>query len=197
MDDLHDLAAGADDLAGAEHGLDAEDVVAGDAVLHGAHAAGVGVDVAAEAGRVLAGEHRVDEPERRELASSSSASVTPGWTTATWFSVSISRICVHAVERLTTMPPCRGMHAPDRPVPAPRAVTGMRELVGVQQDRRHLGGGRREHHGVGLAPVGVERLVVGVVVARIRSRAGVGLADDGSHRLDQIGHSYSPTRLSA
>ena len=46
---LHELAAGAQHLAGAEHGGEAEHLVAGDAVVHRAHAAGVGGDVAAEA----------------------------------------------------------------------------------------------------------------------------------------------------
>ena len=45
-----------------QHDLEAEHLVAGDAVLHGPHAAGVGGDVAAEAGGVLAGEDGVDEP---------------------------------------------------------------------------------------------------------------------------------------
>ena len=59
---LHELAAGADGLAGAEHGVQAEDLVAGDAVLHGPHAARVGGHVAAQAGAGLAREHRVHEP---------------------------------------------------------------------------------------------------------------------------------------
>ena len=63
---LHELAAGADHLAGAEHRLEAEHVVAGDAVLDRPHAAGVGGHVAAEAGRLLAGEHRVHEAVGRE-----------------------------------------------------------------------------------------------------------------------------------
>jgi hypothetical protein len=40
-----------------------------------------------------------------------------------WFSISISRICVMRSNEMT-MPPRRGMHAPDSPVPLPRAVTG-------------------------------------------------------------------------
>ena len=63
---LHEPAAGGDDLARAEHGLEAEDVVAGNSVLDGPHAAGVGRDVAAETGRLLAGEDGVDEAERGE-----------------------------------------------------------------------------------------------------------------------------------
>ena len=61
---LHEPAAGADHLAGGEHRLEAEHLMAGDAVLHRAHAAGVGGDVAAEARAVLARVHGVDEPVR-------------------------------------------------------------------------------------------------------------------------------------
>ena len=57
-----ELAPGAHDLAGAEHGGQPEHLVAGHAVAHGPHAAGVGGHVAAEAGRTLPGEHRVDQP---------------------------------------------------------------------------------------------------------------------------------------
>ena len=59
---LHQLAAGADDLARAQHGLDAEHLVAGDAVLHRPHATRVGGHVATEAGAVLAREDGIDEP---------------------------------------------------------------------------------------------------------------------------------------
>ena len=59
---LHELAAGADHLAARQHRLEPEHLVAGHAVLHGAHAAGVGGHVAAEARAVLAREDRVDEP---------------------------------------------------------------------------------------------------------------------------------------
>ena len=61
---LHEPAARGDDLARAQYGLEAEDVVAGDPVLDGPHAPGVGGHVAAEAGRLLPGEHRVDETQR-------------------------------------------------------------------------------------------------------------------------------------
>ena len=63
---LHELAAGADDLAGGQHRFEAEHLVAGDAVLHRAHAAGVRGDVAAEARAVLARVDGVGEAERRE-----------------------------------------------------------------------------------------------------------------------------------
>ncbi len=58
------------------------------------------------------------------VTSSSWSSVTPGSTTATWFSVSISRMrFIRSNE--TTIPSSRGTQAPDRPVAEPRAVTGI------------------------------------------------------------------------
>ncbi len=99
---LHELAAGGDHLAGAEDGLDAEDMVAGHAVLDRPHPAGVGGHVAPEAGRLLAGEHRVDETVGPRAASSS-ARVTPGSTTATWLAASISRMR-HIRSKETTIP---------------------------------------------------------------------------------------------
>ena len=89
---LDELAAGADHLARGEHRLEAEDVMAGHAVLDGPHPAGVGGDVAAERRRSTP----PGTPGRRGRAARSAASscsrVTPGSTTATWLAVSISRI---------------------------------------------------------------------------------------------------------
>ena len=61
---LHELPPGGDDLAGAQHRLDAQYVVAGDAVLDGPHPPGIGGHVAADAGRLLAGEDRIDQSGR-------------------------------------------------------------------------------------------------------------------------------------
>ena len=63
---LHELAPGDEHLAGAEHGLDAEHVVAGHAVLDRPHPPGIGGHVAAQAGRLLPGEHRIDEARRQQ-----------------------------------------------------------------------------------------------------------------------------------
>jgi hypothetical protein len=60
---LDDSAAGANDLAGGERQLQAEDVLAGDTVLDGLHPAGVGGDVAADGRAVLARVHRVGQPD--------------------------------------------------------------------------------------------------------------------------------------
>ena len=58
---LHDLAAGAQDLARGQHQLQAQHLVAGHAVLDRPHAAGVGGHVAAQGAAALAREHGVDE----------------------------------------------------------------------------------------------------------------------------------------
>ena len=47
----------------------------------------------------------------------------------------------------TTMPPARGMHAPDRPVPLPRAVTGDAVLVADAEDRGDLACRLWQQHG--------------------------------------------------
>ena len=49
--------------------------------------------------------------------------VTPGSTTATWFSVSISRIRFMR-SKASRMPSATGTAAPESPVPLPRATTG-------------------------------------------------------------------------
>ena len=131
---LHELAAGADDLAVGQHDLEPQHVVARDAVLHRAHAAGVGVDVAAEAGAST----RRGTPGRRDraarVAASSWSSVTPGWTMAMWLSRSISRIASMR-SNATSTPPCRGIAAPDSPCPS-RGPSPARVLVAQAEDLR-------------------------------------------------------------
>jgi hypothetical protein len=58
------------------------------------------------------------------VAASRSASVTPGCTTATWLSASISRIWFIRSNEMSR-PFGQGRAAADRPVPEPRAVTGI------------------------------------------------------------------------
>lgn len=57
------------------------------------------------------------------VRASRSASVTPGWTTATWFAVSTSSTAFIRSNEITR-PFSRGRAAPESPVPEPRAVTG-------------------------------------------------------------------------
>lgn len=57
------------------------------------------------------------------VAASRSVSVTPGWTTATWLVTSTSSTAFIRSKE-TSSPSARGIAAPDKPVPEPRAVTG-------------------------------------------------------------------------
>ena len=86
-------AAGADDLAVGEHDLEAQDVVARDAVLHAAQAAGVLGEVAADRAGLEATPGRAG---RRgpcaATASPRAALMTPGWVTTSRSSGSISRM---------------------------------------------------------------------------------------------------------
>ena len=70
------------------------------------------------------------------------------------------------------------MHAPDRPVPDPRAVTGTPCSVGQAHDRGDLVGVGRPHDGERALRRGGERLVVGVVVADGVAGEHVAGADD-------------------
>ena len=178
---LHEPAAGADDLAGAEHHLEAQDVVAGHAVLDGPHPAGVGGDVATEAGRLLAGEHRVDQPvgdEGRVQSGQGHPGLDHG----------------HVVGRVDledAVHPLEGHHhaALDRPAapgqPGARSARGERNPLGPGRpdDGRHLVGGPRPHHGPGPDGQLAERLVVGVVVVHPLAQVDVVGTDRGHQHV--------------
>ena len=57
--------------------------------------------------------------------------MTPGWTTATRFSRSISRIRSIAVKAMVR-PPSIPAAPPDRPVPAPRGTIGTRSSAAIR-----------------------------------------------------------------
>ena len=67
----------------------------------------------------------------------------PGWTTATRFSRSISRILSIAVKAIVS-PPSMPAAPPDRPVPAPRGTIGTRSSDGDPHELDDVGGRRRE-----------------------------------------------------
>ncbi len=67
----------------------------------------------------------------------------PGWTTATRFSRSISRIRSIAVKAIVR-PPSMPAAPPDRPVPAPRGTIGTRSSAADPDELGDLGGRRRE-----------------------------------------------------
>ena len=162
-----------------------EHVVAGDAVFHRAHPAGVGVHVAAEAGRVLAGKHRVHQAVGGQLRIELRRGGTPGSTTATEFSVSISRTAFMRSKLTHARHPVEGTAAPDSPVPAPRAVTATpRSSHG--QDGGHLVGGCGPHHDIGYRPFHGQALVVGVVLADGRAGQRVIGSDHAGESVDQV-----------
>ena len=123
-DALERAAPGAQQAAVGEHDVEAEDGLAGDAVLDAAHAAGVGGDVAAERGDGCTG--RVGGVEQAVLARgrSRSAVITPGSTIATRRAGRVED-AVHPAEveddaaAVATAPPAT-------PVPAPRGTTATR-----------------------------------------------------------------------
>ena len=92
----------------------------------------------------------------------SCSSVTPGSTTATWFSVSISRIRFMR-SKASRMPSATGTAAPESPVPLPRATTGTPCSLASLQDLGHLVGGAGQHQGQRDHRHRGQRLVVGVV----------------------------------
>ena len=157
---LHEPAAGGDDLAGAEDRLEAEDVVAGDPVLDRPHPAGVGGDVAPEAGRLLARGTPGRPARAGPRAASSSARVTPGCDHGHL----VGRVDLEdggpSARRRPRCRPRPGSHAPDSPVPDPRAVTGTPSSAAAAHDGGHLVGGAGPDHGQGPHRCLPERLVV-------------------------------------
>ena len=119
---LGDLAAGPDDLAGRQHRLQPEHVIAGHPVLDRTHSAGVGSDVAADAGGQLARVNRVLQ------AGADGRGVQvgqrhPGLDDGDLVGTSTSRTAFIRSKEISS-PSARGRAAPDKPLPDPRAVTG-------------------------------------------------------------------------
>ena len=88
----------------------------------------------------------------------------PGWTTATRFSRSISRILSIAVKAMVS-PPSMPAAPPDRPVPAPRGTIGTRSSRGDPDELDDLRGRGREDDGARQAGVEVRGLVDAVALA--------------------------------
>ena len=168
---LHELAPGPDDLAGAEHGLEPEHLVARDPVFHRAHSARVGGDACRRRSRCA----RRGRPDRRARVAPrlrrARRRLTPGWTTAIWFATSISRIGAHLSKR-------------DEDAALPGDARARQSRAGAARGHRHgelarnrddlgdLGSGMGEDDHVRRVPVRDERLVVPVVLADIRARSG-------------------------
>ncbi len=174
---LHELAPGPYHLAGAQHRLDAQHVVAGHAVLDRPHATGVGGHVAPQTGRLLTGEHRIDEPE--------------GGEGVVEFGQGQARLhhghVVVGVDLEEGAHPLEGHHdasgdrdAPTRePGPRPPGGEGDALLPGGLDDGGHLGGGARTHHGAWSDGHRAQGLVVTGVVADPVAEVEMGRADDG------------------
>ena len=129
-------AARPDDRPVGHDDLERQDRVARLAVLDAAQAAGVRAEVAADRAHLEAGRvGRVEQALARRPRPSARALMMPGWTTATRFSRSISRIRSIAVNAIVR-PPSIPAAPPDRPLPAPRGTIGTRA-------RRRSGPARR------------------------------------------------------
>jgi hypothetical protein len=177
-------------------------VLAGDAVLHRPHAAGVGVDVAAQAGAVLAREHRVDEPPRRQLGVEL-VELHAGLDHGDVVVLVDLEDVVHPLERhhdAAGLGDAGARHA------RARAPGGDRDavLVGGAQDRRHLVGGRRQHHRRRDLGGRGQGLVVAVVVLDGVAAEDVRRPHQGSEPLGDLGvvgyvgcHAASPHEQSA
>ena len=179
---LHELPARDDHLPRAQHGLDAEDVVSGHAVLDRPHAAGVGGHVATQAGRLLPGEHRVDEAlgaERLVQLGQGDPRLDDG----------------HVVGQVDLEDPVHPLEGDDHASldrdagtgqPGPRPTGDERHALGDGRlhDGHHLLGRVRAHDGHREDVWGTERLVVGGVLVDGARPVDVAGTDDVGQRLD-------------
>ena len=183
---LHELAARGDGLAGAEHRGEPEHLVARDAVAHRPHAASVGGHVAAEAGRVLAGEHGVDQPDGGgglvELGEGDPG-LDPGDVVV---EVELEDLG-HAVERHEHAVGLGDARSREARARAPRR-DGSAVLGGGDDDGRHLLGGGRSDDGGRAHRAGGDGLVVGQVLRDGVAGGHVGRADDVLECADEITH---------
>ncbi len=183
---LHELAAGPDDVAVREHRLEAQHLVAGDAVFHGPHAAGVGGDVAAERRAVLTGIHGIDEPQGRERGVELVEAHAGTHDGDVVFRVDLDDP-IHALE---------GEHDPVGERRAGAREAGSRapgrdrhpQLVADAHDGRDLVGRTRPHDGQRPYGGGRQRFVVGVIVADRVAEREVRRSERVEQACFQIGH---------
>ena len=116
--------------------------------------------------------------------------MTPGWTTATWLSVSISRISFIRSND-TRIPSGLGTDAPESPVPLPRATTGIRFSSATRRTRGHLGGATRCDDGQRDDRSRRQRLVVRVVVVDLRSGQDIVPSHGLGQLIDEVPHGDS------
>ena len=113
---------------------------------------------------------------------------TPGCTTASRSTASISTIAVHPLGATATTQPSTAFAPPDSPVPAPRGTTGT-PVPRADRDRRgDLGGLQRADDGAGAAVLGPLGLVVQVGADDV----GVGQDAVGGERVTQLRQNLVP-----
>ncbi len=97
--------------------------------------------------------------------------VTPGWTTARWFSASTDRISRIRASPMT-MPSATGSAPPDRPVPAPRATNAMPFAGANPNHCRNLFRADRKHNQRGNDPkTGEPVALISAKLSRLRDQA--------------------------
>ena len=147
-DVLHAFVAEPHDLAVGEHDLEAHHVVAGDAVLQAAQAAGVLRDVAADGADLHRARDRADRTARAAPAASSMRCVmAPAWARSVRFRGSTSRIASICARQSTTQPGV-GTLPPLSPVPEPRDNRDAHGPPATSNASRDLVGGVWKHHRV-------------------------------------------------
>ncbi len=192
-----EAAAGGEHLAGPEHELEAEHVVAGDPVLDRPHAAGIGGDVAAQTGRLLAGEHRVDEPVGSQCLVQL-AQRDPGFDHSHMVGEIDLEDAVHPLERDDDS--FLGRDAGTRK-PCCRAPGGEGDAPGARRlhDGRHFLARSRSHHRSRTHACGPERFVVPEVLGDGSTHLDGGLPYDAGELGDQpvgvgVGVAVRPAR---
>ena len=112
--------------------------------------------------------------------------MTPGCTTATRFSVSISRIRSIAVKAIVS-PPSIPAAPPDRPVPAPRGTIGTPSSPAIRTSSTTSAVRRREDDGPRQPRMEVRRLIqaVGLAIDRLGEQSKTGQAG-GDRRSERV-----------
>ena len=183
---LHELPARPDGLTAGEHDLQAEDVMAGDAVLHGAHAPCIGGHVAAERRARLAREDGVDEivgAHRNIELFERHAGLDDGDMVG---GVDLEDL-VHALERHED-PARRRDGGPTEPGATPSSRDRQPVCVGDLQHGGNLGRTAGKDHRQRCHRCGCERLVMVVIGRDVVAAAHVRRSDRVGQLPDDVGY---------
>ena len=183
---LDELPARAHDRPVGQDDLEPQDVVARDAIPHGAHAARVGAHVPSDGGALLSGRHRVDQPQRRQLAVELLQG-HPGLDHGDLVLHVDFDDPVHAVEGQQDAVSHRDGRARQAGATAPGHHRHL-VLTGQAQDLGHFARRARPHQGERPHGRDGERLVVGVVGVHCFPVERVGLANGLSQLLQEFRH---------